>query len=157
VVGYAGRIDTAWALSLERLRDQDPAAVALLELAAFLAPESIPLRLFTGRPELLAEPLSIATDPDALADTVGALVGYSLARRSPDGFQVHRLVAAVIRHQLPPTDSRPLPSGWWRCWPPPPPATQTTRSPGPPTPSSLRTYSPPPRSETTLPRAGNWF
>jgi Tetratricopeptide repeat len=43
---------------------------------------------------------STAADPDALADTVGALVGYSLARRSPGGFQLHRLVQAVIRQQL---------------------------------------------------------
>ncbi|HLK95736.1 MAG TPA: FxSxx-COOH system tetratricopeptide repeat protein, partial [Nocardioidaceae bacterium] len=101
VLGYAGRIDTAWALSLERLRNQDPAAVRLLELAAFLAPEAIPLTLFTSHPELLDGPLrGIAADPDALADTVGALVGYSLARRHPDGFQLHRLVQAVIRHQL---------------------------------------------------------
>jgi hypothetical protein len=103
VVGYSGRIDTAWALSLERLRDQDPAAVQLLELAAFLAPEPVPLHLFSGHPDLLAEPLrSTAADPDALADTVGALIGYSLARRHPDGFQVHRLVQSVISHQLPP-------------------------------------------------------
>jgi TIR domain-containing protein/tetratricopeptide repeat protein len=103
VVGYHGRVDTAWALSLERLKCEDPAAVRLLELAAFLAPEPIPSTLFTGHPELLDQPLrGIAADPDALADTVGALVGYSLARRSPDGFQVHRLVQAVIRHRLPP-------------------------------------------------------
>src|SRR4051812_19818318 len=38
VVGYHGRIDTAWGLSLERLRREDPAAVQLLQLAAFLAP-----------------------------------------------------------------------------------------------------------------------
>src|SRR3954454_13019498 len=103
VLGYAGRVDTAWALSLDRLRDQDPAAVQLLQLAAFLAPEPIPLALVSEQAELLAEPLrTIAADPDALADTVGALVGYSLARRHPDGFQVHRLVQAVIRQQLPP-------------------------------------------------------
>ncbi len=102
VVGYSGRIDTTWSLSLERLRDQDPAAVQVLELAAFLAPEPVPLGLFGEEPELLEEPLRVtAADPDALADTVGALVGYSLVRRSPDGFQVHRLVQAVIRHQLP--------------------------------------------------------
>jgi hypothetical protein len=101
VVRYRGRVDTAWALSLDRLRDQDPAAVRLLELAAFLAPEPVPLTLFSDHAELLDEPLrSAAADPDALADTVGALVGYSLARRSPDGFQLHRLVQAVIRHQL---------------------------------------------------------
>jgi DNA-binding SARP family transcriptional activator len=102
VVGYHGRIDTTWALSLERLRVHDPAGVQLLELAAFLAPEPIPLFLVGEHPELLGEPLrATAADPDALSDTVGALVGYSLARRHPDGFQVHRLVQAVIRHQLP--------------------------------------------------------
>src|SRR4051794_32884091 len=103
VVGYSGRLDTAWALSLGRLRGEDPAAVQLLELAAFLAPEPIPLSLFGDHAELLDEPLrGTAADSDALADTLGALVGYSLARRHPDGFQVHRLVQAVIRHQLPP-------------------------------------------------------
>jgi TIR domain-containing protein len=103
VVGYAGRIDTAWALSLQRLREEDPAAVQLLELAAFLAPEPIPLTLMSGHADLLGEPLHItAADPDALADTVGVLVGYSLARRSSNGFQVHRLVQAVIRHRLSP-------------------------------------------------------
>jgi TIR domain-containing protein/tetratricopeptide repeat protein len=102
VVGYSGRIDTAWALSLDRLRGEDPAGVQLLELAAFLAPEPIPLSL-VSHADPLDEPLrSTAADPDALADTVGALVGYSLARRHPDGFQVHRLVQAVIRHQLSP-------------------------------------------------------
>jgi TIR domain-containing protein/tetratricopeptide repeat protein len=103
VVGYAGRIDTTWALSLDRLRVEDPAAVHLLELAAFLAPEPIPLALVGDHANLLGEPLrTIAADPDTLTDSVGALVGYSLARRSPDGFQLHRLVQAVIRHQLPP-------------------------------------------------------
>ena len=112
VLGYAGRLDTTWALSLERLHDQDPAAVQLLQLAAFLAPEPIPLSLIGEHAELLDEPLRItAADPDALADTVGALVGYSLTRRSTDGFQVHRLVQAVIRQQLSPSGSRPPPSG----------------------------------------------
>ena len=103
MVGYHGRVDTTWAMSLERLSGADPAAVQLLELAAFLAPEPIPLSLFHDHAALLGEPLrTTAADPDALADTVGALVGYSLARRHADGFQVHRLVQAVIRQQLPP-------------------------------------------------------
>ena len=103
VLGYQGRIDTTWALSLERLRRDDPAAVQLLELAAFLAPEPIALSLISDHARVLDEPLhTAAADPDALADTVGALVGYSLARRSSDSFQVHRLVQAVIRRQMPP-------------------------------------------------------
>ncbi|MGY1764698.1 SARP family transcriptional regulator, partial [Geodermatophilus sp. SYSU D00779] len=72
VLGYAERLDTAWALSLERLECEDPAAVRLLELAAFLAPEPIPVRLFTEYVTLLEEPLrAAAADPDALADTIG--------------------------------------------------------------------------------------
>ena len=75
----------------------------LLELAAFLAPEPIPLRLFTAHPELLDEPLrTAAADPDALDDVLEAVVGLSLARRQPDSFQLHRLVQAVIRQQRPP-------------------------------------------------------
>ncbi|RFU18916.1 SARP family transcriptional regulator [Geodermatophilus marinus] len=101
VVGYAGRLDTTWALSLERLGAHDPAGVRLLELAAFLAPEPIPLSLIGDHPEVLDEPLrAAAADQDALTDAVGALVGYSLARRHPDGFQVHRLLQAVIDQQL---------------------------------------------------------
>src|SRR5687767_179884 len=63
VVGYAGRIDTTWALSLDRLRGEDPAAVRLLELAAYLAPEPIPLYLFSDHADLLDEPLrAVAAD-----------------------------------------------------------------------------------------------
>lgn len=103
VLGYAGTIDSTWALSVERLRAQHPAAVRLLELAAFLAPEPVPLTLFSDQGDLLAEPLRTTTgDRDALLDAVGALVGYSLARRHGHGFQIHRLLQAVVREQLPP-------------------------------------------------------
>jgi hypothetical protein len=101
VLGYQERLDTTWTLSLERLRTDSPAAVPLLELAAFLAPEPIPLSLFRGHPELLDEPLrAAAADPDALDDVLGAVVGLSLARRQADSFQLHRLVQAVIRQRL---------------------------------------------------------
>ena len=107
VLGYQGRVDTTWTLSLERLRSGTPAAVPLLELAAFLAPEPIPLRLFTAHPELLDEPLrTAAADPDALDDVLEAVVGLSLARRQPDSFQLHRLVQAVIRQQRPPAQQQ---------------------------------------------------
>jgi hypothetical protein len=79
VVGYHGRIDTAWALSLDRLGGEDPAAVQLLELAAFLAPEPIPLSLIHDRAALLGEPLrTAAADPDALADTLTAALTLAL-------------------------------------------------------------------------------
>jgi DNA-binding SARP family transcriptional activator len=103
VLGYESRVDTTWAISLERLHASSPAAVALLELSAFLAPEPIPFTLFNDHPDHLDEPLRtlIAGDPDALADVVGAMVGFSLVRRHPDGFQLHRLLQAVIRNRIP--------------------------------------------------------
>jgi DNA-binding SARP family transcriptional activator len=111
VFGYQGRIDTTWELSFERLRSSDPAAVALLDLAAFLAPEPIPMSLLSRNPGLLPEPLrtKVTADPDALDDAIGAAVGYSLARRqSGGGFQLHRLVQTVIRHRLSPADRRTM-------------------------------------------------
>jgi hypothetical protein len=107
VLGYQERLDTTWTLSLERLRTDSPAAVALLELAAFLAPEPIPLSLFSSHPELLEEPLcTAAADPDTLDDVLGAVVGLSLARRHADSFQLHRLVQAVIRQRLTPAQQQ---------------------------------------------------
>jgi len=104
VIGYEGRVATTWAISLERLHRSNHSAVALLELSSFLAPEPIPFSLINAHPEHLDEPLrtTIMSDPDALADIVGVIVGYSLVRRHPDGYQVHRLLQAVIRNRMPP-------------------------------------------------------
>jgi hypothetical protein len=86
--------------------------VQLLSLCAYLAPEPIPLDLFTDHPEQLPAPLDhVAGDPLAFAETVGALIDYSLARRTDAGLLLHRLVQAVIRQSGPnqPQDSHPLP------------------------------------------------
>ena len=151
VLDYQGRVDTTWAISLERLRTVSPAAVALLEISAFLAPEPIPLSLFTEHPELLDEPLrSAAADPDALADAVGAMVGYSLARRhrgrlpsAPPGPGGHP------RPDHPPDNGIIVARPPSRCWPPPTPATPTNPPTGPATRGSPRTSWPPARWATT--------
>ena len=102
VLGYQGRVDTTWAMSLERLRATNPTTVAILEVSAFLAPEPIPLTLFSDHPDLLGEPLrAISADPDIFSDALGAAVELSLLRRHPDGFQLHRLVQLVIFSRLP--------------------------------------------------------
>jgi tetratricopeptide (TPR) repeat protein len=103
-------IATLWDLSLERITAEDPAAVQLLDICAYLAPEPIPLDLFTAHPGQLPEPLSSsAADPLAFAEAAGVLADYSLAKRTPTGLQLHRLVQATIRarhDQTPPaTDS----------------------------------------------------
>jgi hypothetical protein len=82
----------------------------------FLALEPIPLAIFTEHPEIIDQPLrSIVTDPDALANAIGAMVDFSLARRSRRGYQLHR--ATPNGHPPPDTalpDSKPPERRWWR-------------------------------------------
>jgi tetratricopeptide (TPR) repeat protein len=102
-LGYQHTVATSWSLALQRLREAEPAAVGLLILAAFLAPNDLPQPLLTTRHEELPEPLaSAAGDPLALGDAVAALRRYSLVRVIGDGVFVHRLVQTVVRVSLGP-------------------------------------------------------
>ena len=91
-------IATLWEISVGRITAENPAAVQLLGVCAYLAPEPIPLDLFTAHADLLPEPLSsAAADRLAFSDAIAVLVDYSLAKRTPAGLQLHRLVQATIR------------------------------------------------------------
>jgi tetratricopeptide (TPR) repeat protein len=117
---YGGRVDTAWSLSLQQLEVDVPAAVQLLRLASWLAPEPVPLILFTENPDLLGGPLGAVVtgqdpqdpqDPRAeLNEVVRAILGYSLAQRASDTIKIHRLVQAVIRRRLAEKDRQELAS-----------------------------------------------
>jgi tetratricopeptide (TPR) repeat protein len=111
VVDHRHTIATLWSLSLDQLRAVQPAAAQMLNLCAYLAPEPIPLDLFTHHPEQLPTPLDrVAADSLSFAETVGALLDYSLAQRTDSGLLLHRLVQAVIRQPGPtePEDPQPL-------------------------------------------------
>ncbi|MGW7267835.1 FxSxx-COOH system tetratricopeptide repeat protein [Streptomyces sp. NPDC054842] len=90
-------VATLWQLSVRRLEREQPQAVRLLELCALLAPEPIPLDLFTGGPEPLT---TAAADPVTWDTTVGALAGLGLARREDSALTLHRLVQAAIRASM---------------------------------------------------------
>jgi tetratricopeptide (TPR) repeat protein len=92
-------VATLWQLSVRRLEEQHPAAVELLRLCALLAPEPIPLTLFTDGPEPL---IAAARDPLAWDTTVGALAGLGLARREDSAVVLHRLVQAAVRATMTP-------------------------------------------------------
>ena len=69
-----------WNVSLERVAAEDPAAILLLEICSYLAPEPVPLDLFTAHTDLLPSPLSAAAaDPLKFTDTIAVLADYSLA------------------------------------------------------------------------------
>ena len=101
-VGYPATVATTWQLSVDRLAGRSPAAVQLLRLAAFLAPEGIPLSLLAADPQQLPDELAAAVqDEAALEATVGALVGMSLVARERGGLRLHRLVQAATQANLP--------------------------------------------------------
>jgi tetratricopeptide (TPR) repeat protein len=96
-------ITTIWALSLERLAGDAPASQDLLGICAFLAPEDIPRDLLPDYPALLPEQLATAVaDPIGYQRAIGALRSYSLVSVTAQTLTVHRLVQAVVRHDLRP-------------------------------------------------------
>jgi hypothetical protein len=100
-------IATLWSLSVTRLR---PEAIGLLRLCAWMAPEPLPIDLFTERATMLPEPLDrVLADPISTADVIGTLVDHSLVRRTGDALLLHRLVQAVLRE--------PAADGQQRCHP----------------------------------------
>lgn len=94
-------LHTLWTLSFQRLDEQHPDAARMLAICGYLAPESIPLDLFSENG--FAE----------VSHVVGVLVGYSLVKRDQDTIAVHRLVQLAARRHYTPApvedaDSHPL-------------------------------------------------
>ncbi|MBB5871969.1 tetratricopeptide (TPR) repeat protein [Allocatelliglobosispora scoriae] len=98
VVGHEHTVATVWRLSWQVLAVENPAAVELLRVCAYLAPEAIPLDLFTTHPDQIPVALGVAVGSVLeFTEAVGALTAYSLLRRDGDTVTVHRLVQASIR------------------------------------------------------------
>ena len=110
----AGRVSVtaSWSLAFDDLADQDPAALQLLTLMAWLAPEPVPLSLITDHADVLPEPLAtVAADPLAITDTVWGLRHRALVRVDTDTLLLHRIPAALLR-----TDVDQVPGGPEHEW-----------------------------------------
>jgi tetratricopeptide (TPR) repeat protein len=92
-------------IALDKLGIEDEAALELIRICAFLAPEPVPLLLFTGAPSgSLPDALAAAAaDPPRLYECVAALGRFGLARVGPDGPTLHRLTQTIVRDSM--TDS----------------------------------------------------
>ncbi|MFD0317551.1 FxSxx-COOH system tetratricopeptide repeat protein [Streptomyces flavalbus] len=90
---YGTTVSAAWRLSVERLRQDDPRAVRLLHVLAWLAPEPVPRDLFTR---------ATAGDALLLSRAIRALNRHSLARvdHRAGTLQVHRLVSTLLRDSM---------------------------------------------------------
>ena len=109
--GYESTVAATWSLAFTELEQSAPAAVGLLRLLAFCAPEPVPLRLLLrprpaltdGLPDQVASALvPLLEDELEAGDAVAALRRYSLVTPAGDGLVlVHRLVQAVTAEQMP--------------------------------------------------------
>jgi hypothetical protein len=113
--GHREHVAATLGFALNRLDQQAPPAAALVRLLAVLSPEPAPLGILlagTGGLDGLdgdaAEALRpLAGDPVAAGDAVAGLRRYSLAGLMHGGqaVQAHRLVQAVTRARMTPTES----------------------------------------------------
>lgn len=97
-------VAAAWNVSLDRLREDHPAALHLLQVCAFFAPEPIDWDLFSAvRGVSAPEPLrATLADPIRLGRAVREIGRYALARidHRKSSIQVHRLVQRVLIEQM---------------------------------------------------------
>ncbi len=97
---YPVSLAASYQIVFDRLGEQAPSALDLLTLAARLAPEPIPLTLFTTYPDRLPDPLAtMARDPLAFTELIRLLRRGGLARVEPGSLQLHRLLQAILRAQ----------------------------------------------------------
>ncbi len=99
---YPASVAQTWLLSFQQLSDEQPAAVELLRLCAFLDPDDIDLDLLSaGRAETGDVVTKVLGSQLERAEAVGALAAKSLVTVPAEGhLRVHRLVQAVTRDQL---------------------------------------------------------
>ncbi|MEU4442186.1 FxSxx-COOH system tetratricopeptide repeat protein [Actinosynnema sp. NPDC050801] len=103
VAGRDGALASQWDVSLTALAERHPAARQLLDLLANLAPEPVPLDLFTGHADALPDPLRAAVgDPITWNNTISALLDHYLVHRTAGYLTiVHRLFRQALRAREP--------------------------------------------------------
>jgi tetratricopeptide (TPR) repeat protein len=102
---YPVSVGAAWNVSLDQLERRNPAALQLLQVCAFFAPEPISRDLFTGARSSIAPELDEALrDPIKFGRAVRDLNRYALAKieHRHNTIQLHRLVQAVIIDRMSP-------------------------------------------------------
>jgi tetratricopeptide (TPR) repeat protein len=101
-VSYSASLAASYQFTFDQLAVQEPAALELLTLAAYLAPEPIPFTVLTVHPDRLPDRLAAAVgDPLAFAGLTRLIRRHALARVEASSVQLHRLVAAMLRNRPP--------------------------------------------------------
>ena len=99
---YEQVVATTWNISIKSIAEESPAAVQLLQLFAFYAPERIPYDLIARNADFLPDQLREALTDLIMAHSVAPMLAkYSMIEPLPGReYSVHRLVQLVVRDQL---------------------------------------------------------
>jgi len=103
LLDYPDTVATTWSLSFRQIEQESPAAVAVLRLCAFLAPDTIPEALLApGTAQAGTVPGAEAPDQFKLNEALEVLRRYSLVRRDGNThtLSIHRLVQAVLKESM---------------------------------------------------------
>lgn len=103
---YPRTAAATWRVSIDRLRQEQPAAARLLELCSYFGPDAISMSLLYSNEMLshLVEYDPALQEKMVLGRIIREVGRYALARvdQSRSSMQVHRLVQAVVRDSLTP-------------------------------------------------------
>jgi tetratricopeptide (TPR) repeat protein/nucleoside phosphorylase len=109
ITDYPDSVATTWSLSFQKIEQVNPAAVELLRLCAFLAPDKIPEELIRDG-AVWWNPLLQQAAADLLTfnQMIKELLTYSLVKRLAEArtLSIHRLVQAVQRDMMGPETQR---------------------------------------------------
>ncbi|QIT45273.1 tetratricopeptide repeat protein [Streptomyces antibioticus] len=112
---YQLPVAAAWNVSLDHLETRSPAALRLLQLCSYFAPDPISRSIFSGLGGSRIDPdLDRAlNDPMRLARAIREINRYSLARidHRTNSIEMHRLVQAVLIHRMTPEEQKRMRNG----------------------------------------------
>lgn len=107
VPDYPRSVASAWRIAHTIVERSNPAAIELLHLCAYLAPEAIPDAVLTAGASALGPVLGpVAADPIALDQTIGLLRKYSLLNREVDRqtdltrLSIHRIMQEILLDEM---------------------------------------------------------
>jgi hypothetical protein len=108
---YPVSVTASWTVAFDRLAADHAAAMHLVTLLAWLAPEPVPLTLLAARPDLLPPPLAgVVADPLDLSAAVTVLRRRGMVQVTADGVLLHRVPAALLRTRT--AHDRPTGDSW---------------------------------------------
>ena len=112
---YQLPVAAAWNVSLDHLETRSPAALRLLQLCSYFAPDPIARSIFTGlgNGSIVPELDAVLNDPIRLARAIREISRYSLARidHRTNSIEMHRLVQLVLNNRMTAEEQRRMRQG----------------------------------------------